>query len=86
MSILCSVVGMTRTTVDIDASVLREAKRLSKERGKSLGDVVSELLASALDEQVARTPSREFEWASQDMGARIDIDDKDALMAALDDE
>jgi predicted nucleic acid-binding protein len=39
---------MPRTTVDIDAPVLRDLKRLQKQEGKSLGRLVSDLLAQAL--------------------------------------
>jgi len=39
---------MPRTTIDIDASVLRELKRLQKRAHKSLGQLISELVATAL--------------------------------------
>jgi hypothetical protein len=39
---------MPRTTVNIDASVLREVKRRARAQGKSIGDVVSELVGPVL--------------------------------------
>ena len=40
---------MPRTTVDIDASVLRELKRRQERERKTLGQLISELLAKAMD-------------------------------------
>ena len=39
---------MARTTLDIDESVLRDLKRLQRKQGKSLGRLVSDLLAETL--------------------------------------
>ncbi len=75
-----------RTTVDIDSSVLEEAKALARKRGKTLGETVSVLLAEALasvGEPQERPP---FRWSSKPMHARIDLEDKDALWAILDSE
>jgi hypothetical protein len=76
---------MARTTVDIEASVLRELKRLQKREGKSLGQLISELVAAALAHE-AETPAegRPFQWTSRPMGARIDLEDREAVRAALD--
>jgi formate dehydrogenase maturation protein FdhE len=72
---------MTRTTVDIDAAVLRELKERQQREGKTLGELVSELLASALDrEEAAPVP---FTWASRRMRARVDLEDKEAVRRAL---
>lgn len=74
-----------RTTIDIDDPILKEVKKLGKTEGKSLGRMVSDLLANAL--QRRKTPGRQPEqphWISRDMGARINLDDKEALYAALD--
>lgn len=76
---------MARTTVDIEASVLRELKRLQKREGKSLGQLISELVAAALArEEEASDGRRPFQWTSRPMGARVDIEDKEAVRAALD--
>jgi len=75
---------MPRTTVDIDAPLLRDLKRIQKREGLSLGRLVSALLAEALGERVARRPEPPtFEWHSRPMAARIDLADKDAIQAAL---
>jgi len=77
---------MMRTTVDIDPPVLGELKRLQKTEGKSLGQLVSELLADALGRRRQRAPDDRaaFRWTQRPMAARIDLKDKDALYAALD--
>ena len=43
-----------RTTLDIDDPVLRELKRRQAREGKSLGRLVSDLLARALEEDAIR--------------------------------
>ena len=76
---------MARTTVDIEASVLRELKRLQKREGKSLGQLISELVAAALaGEEEVPEESRPFQWTSRPMRARVDLEDKEAVRAALD--
>lgn len=75
---------MPRTTLNIDASVLRELKRLKKREGKSLGELVSELLAVALTNRERGTEPQPFRWRTQPMCARVDLSDEDALYAALD--
>ncbi|HYN60681.1 MAG TPA: hypothetical protein VET87_14180 [Rubrivivax sp.] len=74
-----------RTTIDIDDPILRDLKRLQKREGKSLGRLVSDLLAQSLAAQRAEQPApRPFRWASQSMGPRIDLRDKDALLDVQD--
>lgn len=75
---------MPRTTIDIDAPILRDLKRLQKRERKSLGRLVSDLLAQALGPR-ATLPSRdrEFSWISRRMGARVDLADKEAVREAL---
>jgi hypothetical protein len=74
-----------RTTINIDAPILKELKKLMKKEGKSLGRLVSDLLAQALQLRKASRPRpRQNRWISRDMGARINLDDKEALYAALD--
>ncbi|MGH2633567.1 MAG: hypothetical protein ACRDG3_09170 [Tepidiformaceae bacterium] len=75
---------MTRTTVDIDPTVLAEAKELARKRGKTLGDTLSVLLAEALAEASKPKARPPFRWASQPMHALIDLEDKDAVCAILD--
>ncbi|MBI1873265.1 MAG: antitoxin [Acidobacteria bacterium] len=75
-----------RTTVDVDGPILSELKRLQKQERKSLGRLVSNLLAEALAarKEAARTTRPSFRWISRPMGARVDLADKDAVHAALD--
>ena len=76
---------MARTTVDIEASVLRELKRLQKREGKSLGQLISELVAAALaGEEEVPDEGLPFQWTSRPMRARVDLEDKEAVRAALD--
>jgi hypothetical protein len=76
---------MPRTTLDIDAPILRDLKRLQKREGKSLGRLVSDLLAQALSHhQVGRPAPPPFQWISRRMGARVDLADKEAVRGLLD--
>jgi hypothetical protein len=71
-----------RTTIDIDAAVLRDLERRKRREGKTLGRLVSELLAGALaagDESL-----RPLEWETRPMRARVDLEDKEAVSRALD--
>lgn len=74
---------MPRTTLDLDASVLRELKQRRLREGRSIGAIASELLASALASDVPVTRGS-VRWIGKPMGARIDLDDKEALYRALD--
>jgi hypothetical protein len=76
-----------RTTVDLDDSVLRELKRLQKRERKALGRLASDLIAQALAARKASTAAagpEPFAWISRPMGARVDLADKDAVHALLD--
>ena len=77
---------MSRTTLNIDTPLLAEVRKIQTREGKSLGEVVSELIAEALTHRTSRRRSRapEFHWNARAMGARVDISDKEALYAALD--
>jgi hypothetical protein len=73
-----------RTTLDIDAPILREVKAIHEREGRSMGAIVSELLAEAL---ARRHPSRArpvFRWASRPMKPLVELTDKGAVYAALD--
>lgn len=75
-----------RTTVDIADPALAELRRLRRWEGRSLGSLVSELLATALSGRAhAEGVPPSLVWASQPMGTpRIDIDDCDAFDRVLD--
>lgn len=75
-----------RTTINIDDPILRRLKKLQRRSQKSLGRLVSDLLAEAL----ANEPSRkqrtvEFSWISKPMRASINLSDKCAGLDAMDD-
>jgi len=75
---------MARTTLNIDSSILRELRRRGKEQHKSMGQVASELLASALTAS-ERPNESDFNWTSADLGSpRVDLEDEDALRRVLD--
>lgn len=78
---------MARTTIDLDPVVLRKLKERQRREGKTLGQVASELLAQALEAGVPAQRQPELDWISRPLGGfLVDIDDKDALYDALDDE
>lgn len=74
---------MARTTIDIDAAVMRELKRRQRREGKTLGRLVSELLAGALG-QPEPEASPDLAWTTQQMDALVDLEDKEALRRILD--
>ena len=74
---------MPRTTIDLDAGVLRQLKR-RKRSGQSLGQLASELLAGALREPATEPSRPALRWRSAPMGARVDLDDPEAVRRAAD--
>jgi hypothetical protein len=73
-----------RTTVDIDDPVLKDLKKLQKKEGKSLGRLISDLLAQAIGERKsAKAPASPPQWISKAMGARVDLADPEALYSAM---
>ena len=75
-----------RTTLDIDDPILKDLKRLQRREGKSLGRLVSDLLAQALATGRRDPPSPPpFRWLAKPMRARVDLADKHALLDAMDD-
>ncbi|MFZ0216187.1 MAG: antitoxin [Candidatus Dormiibacterota bacterium] len=76
---------MPRTTLDLDAWMLRELRRRGQRQRKSMGVVASELLAGALADSDLPPQGTDFRWASADLGnPLVDLEDKDALLSALD--
>jgi hypothetical protein len=71
-----------RTTIDLDNDVLRALKRRQRAERKTLGRLVSELLAQALATEPCATV--DIGWATADLRPRVDLDDKDAVWAVLD--
>jgi len=73
-----------RTTLDIDDPVLKELKKLQKREGKSLGRLVSDLLARAMGQRGGRAPApAKLRWTARPMGARVDLADREALWAVM---
>jgi len=73
-----------RTTLDIDDPILREIKALHEKERRSMGAVVSELLAEALARRRSARARSSFRWTSRDMRSLVDLADKDAVYAVLD--
>lgn len=75
---------MGRTTVNLDVSILRELKRRARAEGKSLGDVIAELVAPALAGKTERPRAHRLRWHSAAMGpAKVDLEDKEAIRRAV---
>jgi hypothetical protein len=77
---------MPRTTLNLDASVLREVKRRARDQGKSVGDVISEIVGPALAQRNRTGGHPELRWRTARMGpAKIDLEDKEAVRQTLED-
>lgn len=75
---------MARTTLDIDTPLLKELKRLQRTEKKTLGRLVSDLLAQALGaHQQRHVAAPPFAWGSQAMQAKVDLADREAVYDAL---
>jgi Arc/MetJ family transcription regulator len=73
---------MTRTTIDLDASVLEQLRKRAAIEHKSMGQLASERLAVGLREQTA-TPAP-ANWPTKRMGKpKIDLGDKEAVRKTL---
>ncbi len=76
---------MTRTTLDLDSSVLEQLRSRAHSERKSMGQVASERLAVALSEDAAAPAA--LRLPSRPMGRpKVDLRDKDALWRLLDRE
>ncbi len=68
----------------IDDPILKELKELQAREKKPLGQLASELLADALSRRAKPPKPRKFKWISRNLGARVDLSDKEALNEILD--
>jgi hypothetical protein len=75
---------MPRTTLDIEAPVLRELKKLQRAEGRSLGKIASQLLAEALASRRTAPAPRRLAWISRPMHALVNIADTEAVYDVLD--
>ena len=73
-----------RTTIDIDDPILKKLRAIQARDGRSLGRLVSDLLAQALASNVKEVAPQYFVWATSPGPLRVDLADKDAVYAALD--
>ncbi len=73
-----------RTTIDVDDPILKEVRTFHESEGRSMGTIVSELLAEALARRRSSSTRPSFRWTARDMNALVDISDKEAVHAALD--
>lgn len=75
---------VTRTTLDLDSSVLAQLRRRAREERKSMGQLASERLAASL-EQDSPVEQPEFEWLTWHMGKpKTDLQDREAVWRILD--
>jgi hypothetical protein len=75
---------MPRTTLDLDSPVLSELRRRARRESKSMGRVASELLALAFADD-DRAPASRLDWRSARLGEPlVDLEDKEAGRAILD--
>lgn len=76
---------MSRTTVDIDAPILRDLKRLQRKTHQPLGRLISDLLATALAGRKPAPPAPpRLRWISRDGRPLVDLVDKEAVWQLLD--
>jgi len=76
-----------RTTIDIDAPVLNDLKRLQASEGKSLGRLASELLAEAIGRRRAPAEkSQPLQWNTTTGKPLVDFSDKEELYRIVDAE
>jgi len=73
-----------RTTLDIEAPVLKDLRELQKREGGSLGALVSRLLGGAIASRGKLQSPPAFRWTSRPMRALVDLADKEAVYAILD--
>lgn len=71
-----------RTTLDIDDTVLRAAKRRAAETGRTLTAVVEEALRELLRREREPDTGFELQWKPVKGGAQpgVDLTDRDALL------
>jgi hypothetical protein len=72
------------TTIDIDDPILKDLKKIGAKEGKTLGRLISDLLAESLGRRRAnKDAGKPQQWFSKPMGARLDIADREALYDAM---
>ena len=74
---------MPRIAVDIDGPLLKELKTLQKKEKRSLGQIMSQLLAEALFQKKKTPRVSKLHWVSRPIKARVDFSDKEILYTLL---
>jgi hypothetical protein len=72
------------TTLDIDDRILREVRAIHEREGRSIGAVVSELLAEALAHRRRPRAQPSLRWTSRPMKSLVDLTDEETVYAVLD--
>ncbi len=73
--------------MDIDDPILKEVKSLGKKEGKSLGRIVSDLLARGLrTRETAGKKRKARRWITRPMASRVELTDKEVVYAAMERE
>ena len=76
-----------RTTLDIDAPVLADLKRIGQARHIPMGRLVSEMLGRVLREATPSHSARAaFVWIDKPMNAKVDLADRESMYEAMDGE
>jgi hypothetical protein len=66
-------ITIARTTTNIENSVLKEVKDLQKRDGRSIGRIVSQLLAEALAQRKNKAEASRFKWRSHRLVEAVKI-------------
>ncbi len=76
---------MRRTSVELDPKVFAELEIASREAGRNLDALASELLAEALERREPRVPpTSTLKWTAVPMKPLVNIEDRELLQDALD--
>jgi hypothetical protein len=62
---------MAQTTTNIENSVLKEVKNLQKQDGRSIGRIVSQLLAEALAQRKNKAKASRSKWHSHRLAEAV---------------
>ena len=73
-----------RITINIARPIFKELKKIQEKEGRTMGELVTGLLAEALQERYADHAVPELDWISRPMRARVDLTDKEAVCATID--
>ncbi|MGI8610443.1 MAG: antitoxin [Candidatus Dormibacteria bacterium] len=75
---------MSRTTLDLDPSVLSDLRKRGRQEKKSMGRLASELLARGLAGRDTLDRPPHPKWVSRDLGRPlVDLEDKQAVWDLL---